>query len=160
MKIATLKQERNLLRTVVRVQKEASNVECYIYFKYPFRKIKSLQWRTNKKMPNKLQTNWLLSPYSAIVNPLIYLNILSFIMYLKNLTIMSFILYLRNLTILSVIYSYCMWVIWLFLQLTSSYFNWIIKINLSFLPKITGSLYYFTNNVVHSYSSIYAAGKL
>ncbi len=50
-----------------------------------------------------------------------------------------------------------MWVIWLF---QVSYCNWIIKINLSFLQKIFGSLYFITNSVVHSYSSMYAAGKL
>ena len=50
-----------------------------------------------------------------------------------------------------------MWVIWLF---QVSYCNWIIKINLSFFQKIIGSLYFITNSVVHSYSSIYAAGKL
>jgi hypothetical protein len=50
-----------------------------------------------------------------------------------------------------------MWVIWLF---QVSYCNWIIKINLSFLQKIFGSLYFITNSVVHSYASIYAAGKL
>ena len=42
----------------------------------------------------------------------------------------------------------------------SFYCNWIIKINLSFLQKIIGSLYFITNSVVHSYSSMYAAGKL
>ena len=35
-----------------------------------------------------------------------------------------------------------------------------MEINLSFFPKIIGSLYFITNSVVHSYSSIYEAGKL
>ncbi len=51
----------------------------------------------------------------------------------------------------------CTWVIWLFQM---SYCNWRNKINLSFLQKITESSNFITNSVVHSYSSIYAAGKL